>query len=100
MLATKRQPMIGAVGPAVGGHVLAEHTLVSVLFGRVALSTVLKTGFFCVGALGFVRLMWALLFIRSSATAHRRGRTGHTTWWWDDWIFWGDTGGTRCPTGM
>lgn len=49
-------------------------------------------------ALGFIRLMWALLFIRSSANAHRRRGRNTASWWWDDWIFWGDAGGAAGST--
>eukprot|EP01052_Picozoa_sp_SAG31_P031965 SAG31_NODE_3452_length_4253_cov_10.720270_3_plen_245_part_00 len=62
MLASKRVPMVGAVGPAVGGATeLAPPSLLSIIFSGVGLSRALQTGFFFVGALGFVRLMWALL---------------------------------------
>lgn len=48
----------------------------------------------------FARLMWALLFIRSSAGVHRRGRVGgsYSYWWWDDWAWgWGSSGEGRSP---
>jgi hypothetical protein len=42
-------------------------------------------------------LMWALLFIRSSAGAHRHSRMGtggYSYWWWDDWgLGWGGVDG-------
>ena len=62
LLASKRQPMIGAVGPAVGGATeVAPVSLVSIIFSGVGINRALQTGFFIVGALGFIRLMWALL---------------------------------------
>lgn len=111
-LAARRRPLVGAIGPAVGGGAVPIPTLSEALLGRVPLAACARTGFVCVGALGFIRtqrtaarllsprrciaqhvawlthsgnnacetgLMWALLFIRSSAGAHRqsRARTGY-----------------------
>ena len=66
----RRRPLVGAIGPAVGGGAAASPSLMQALFGRVPLTACVRTGFFVVGALGFIRLMWALLFIRHSSGAH------------------------------
>ena len=65
----RRRPLVGAIGPAVGGGAAAAPSLMQALFGRVPLTACVRTGFFVVGALGFIRLMWALLFIRHSSGA-------------------------------
>ena len=64
----RRRPLVGAIGPAVGGGAAASPSLMQALFGRVPLTACVRTGFFVVGALGFIRLMWALLFIRRESS--------------------------------
>ena len=51
----RRRPLVGAIGPAVGGGAAAAPSLMQALFGRVPLTACVRTGFFVVGALGFIR---------------------------------------------
>lgn len=55
LLAARRRPLVGAIGPAVGGGALPIPTLAEALLGRVPLAACARTGFVCVGALGFIR---------------------------------------------
>lgn len=55
LLAARRRPLVGAIGPAVGGGAVPIPTLAEALLGRVPLAACARTGFVCVGALGFIR---------------------------------------------